>query len=209
MSESDRLFDSLFPRSVGRFAAFNKSTARWHSLFPQADYYDVLFLLALADGLLVRAANWRNERNFFDSPIMWRRLLDFQRGIDVMAGKARSTKNWQDDKATWQGFLERRLTDSELEALDAWQPDAAEVWGMVDDMIQAGYRFTLSYNTRTKLATVTIIDDNVSRKTAGFALSTADGDGALALKAALYKHVTLLSGDWAALLATPPRGRRG
>lgn len=125
-----------------------------------------------------------------------------------MARESRG-KNWQDEKAQWKGFLDRRLDEAELEQLDAWQPDAAEVWGLVDDMIQAGYRFTLSYNSRTKLASVTIIDDDGKRKSGGFAISTADEDGALALKAAVFKHVTLLGGDWALLLQTPPRGKRG
>lgn len=209
MDGTDKLFDVLFPKHRGVFAPFNRGTARWISAYPGIDGYVILHVCAVADGLLSRAANWRNPNDYFSSPVMWRRLLTFQEGRDAIMAKQTRNKNWADNKAQWQGFLERRLTDDELDALDAWQPDAAEVWGCVDDLIQAGYRFTLSYNVRTKLATATLIDDTAERKTGGYALSAADEDGALALKALVFKHTTVLAGDWAALLSAPPKARRG
>jgi hypothetical protein len=209
MTLSDKLFDSMFPSQVGRFAAFNRGTALWMSQYRNVDPSLLWYFLKEADSLLVRATSWRQPKNLFDSPKFWALLLDFQRERDTVMARTKREKNWSQNKAEWKGFVDRRLSEAELAACDDWQPDAAEVWALVDDLIQARYRFTLSYSSTTKLATVTIIDDDAERKTGGLALATADEDGASALKAALFKHVTVLGGSWETLILAPTRGKRG
>jgi len=103
----------------------------------------------------------------------------------------------------------RKLSDEELAGCDEWKPNAREIWDKVDALITQGFRLTLSYNTKTKLASVTMIDNREKSSTAGYAVSSADTDGALALKTALYKHLTVLGEDWSSILDTTPRAKRG
>jgi len=126
-----------------------------------------------------------------------------------MAGRPRKDAIRDDERAAWKGFLDRRLSDGELDEMDGWKPTPAEVFELLDGMIQDGYRLTLSYNKQTKLASVTIIDDEKKRASGGYALSNADTDGASALKMAVWKHVVLLGKLWDGLLDQPVRSRRG
>ena len=115
----------------------------------------------------------------------------------------------QEDKAEWVGFLDFRLDDAMLAELDEWKPRPADVWAEVDAATQDGYRFTLSYNARLHIASCTMICDNASLKWGGYALSSSDSDGALALKMAVFKHLKL-GREWGSLLDQPkPAGRRG
>lgn len=125
-----------------------------------------------------------------------------------MARKRQATIR-QEDKATWVGFVDRRMDDDELAGLDNWKPKPTEAWELVDRLVSEGYRLTISYNKNTGLASCTIIDDNAKRKSGGYALASSDDDCALALKMALFKHFTILLGNWEGLLTERPKARRG
>jgi len=126
-----------------------------------------------------------------------------------MAGKTRKPAGKERERNEWMGFLDCRLSEEQLDMLDQQKPKPAEIWAAVDEMIVDEYRFTLSYNKNLKLASVTVIDDSRTRKTAGYALSSADSDGALALKMAVYKHYVVLEKNWEPLLSVEPKVRRG
>jgi len=124
---------------------------------------------------------------------------------------ARKTgNNLPPKRAKWQGFVDYRLTEDELNELDGWQPAPAEIWENVNTLMNANYRVTLSYNANTKTATATITDDEPTRKAGGWALASSDSDCALALKAAVFKHFHVLGATWEHLLDVPNAGgRRG
>lgn len=127
-----------------------------------------------------------------------------------MAGKKKAEVIKDTDRAQWQGFLDRQLTEDELQQLDEWKPKPSDVWGEVDTLLSAGVRITLSYNQRGKAACCTLIDDNPERPTGGYGLSSFDGDCAAAMKMAIFKHAVLLQRDWSPLLSPDkPRVRRG
>lgn len=122
----------------------------------------------------------------------------------------RTVKNERDARAKWQGFLDFRLSESQLDGLDEWQPAVAEIWECVDTLMENRYRVTLSYSDTYHTATCSIIDDDPKRKAGGWALASSDVDAAGALKAAIYKHFTVLEGNWETLLDMPnTTGRRG
>jgi len=126
-----------------------------------------------------------------------------------MAGRNKKATNEVREKASWVGFLDYRLSDEELAELDAWKPKPQDIWDVVDEACAGEFRFTLSYNPRLKLSSATMIDDDASRKSGGYALSSADENGALALKMAVFKHLKL-GKDWTGLLGhDAPRGKRG
>lgn len=170
---------------------------------------DTWFLVWQADILMRRVIAHREKLDLFTRYPFWRTFIAFAEVRSKMAGKTRKPETRDDDRPEWKGFLDRRLTPEELEVLDASKPKPTELWAAVDDIIQDGYRFMLSYNKQTKLASVTLTDNDSTRKTAGYALSSSDSDGASALKMAVFKHVVLLERDWSALIEQTPRARRG
>lgn len=126
-----------------------------------------------------------------------------------MAGSPKASRS-KYTRASWQGFVERRLSDEELAELDEWQPSAMDVFSALDSALADGYRVTLSYNPTTSLATCTLMDDDKKRKSGGYALSTSDRDCSLALKAAMFKFVYVLEKSLESLVDQPSAGgRRG
>lgn len=113
------------------------------------------------------------------------------------------------ERTSWQGFLDHRMTEDELADADNWTPSEADIWEEIEEIINTGIRVQLSYSTKLGMATCTLTDYRPGSRTAGYALSAQDANGALALKLAIYKHNVLLRGDWATLLTDRPRGRRG
>jgi hypothetical protein len=194
---SSKMFDELFPGTAGHFA----TTPNW----TQTNMFD-WYAELLADEMTRAATSFRQPTDMFAKSKIWAKLTEFR----TQRGRVMSTKTKQqtNDQAEWKGFLDLRMSDEQLGQLDQWKPKPSEMWDLLDGIILADYRLTLSYNKKTRLASVTIVD-NGDRPTRGYALSTADTDGALALKAACFKHYTLLNSDWSGLLGQPQRARRG
>lgn len=193
---SGDLFGELFPKSAGGFSA----RLNWK----QTDMF-VWYAGLIADEMTRYAASYRQPTDMFSKGRIWNLLDEYRENTGTMPKK---TTRQLDERPEWKGFLDYRMTDEQIVQCDNWKPKPAEMWDLLDGVLLADYRLTLSYNKKTKLASVTIVDEG-DRSTAGFALSTSDTDGALALKASMYKHYELLKTDWSALVDTPPRARRG
>lgn len=204
------MFDDLFPRTAFHFDVSALSGAEWLDGL-EDDRAALLWSLALfSDELLRSCASYHGEGDLFVSSRFSQKFYLARKEL-AMARRQTKVKDAirQEDKAEWVGFLDFRLTDELLGELDEWKPKPADIWAEVDAAIATGYRFTLSYNPRTHLASCTIICDDASKAWGGYALSSSDEDGALALKMAVFKH-TKLGGDWSSLLNQPQqRGRRG
>jgi len=125
-----------------------------------------------------------------------------------MAPKAKAAPT-RDSAPEWKGFLEYRLTAEELDDLDSWSPEAAEMFEALHKFLVDGYTFTLSWSDRTKQACFSLRDNNPERKTAGYCMTTFDTDCALALKAGVFKQRVVLKDDWTPLLAAGKAARRG
>lgn len=202
----DKEFDAKFPKAARKFTMeVSALTTRAKAAVDD----DTWFLMLSADVLLTRATSHREKTDLFTVSSFWRTLAVFREERAVATRKRMVVERAQNERAEWVGFLDRRLSDDELAALDESKPKPSELWAAIDDIIAAGYRFILSYNKRTKLASVTLVDDDPLRKTGGYALSSADTDGAGALKMAVFKHVVLLERDWSSLLDQPTKVRRG
>jgi len=92
---------------------------------------------------------------------------------------------------------------------DQWTPSEADIWEGVERCIEDGLSISISYSQKSGMATAMFKDYRPGSKTAGWALSAQDANGALALKLLLYKHMTLLQGNWLPLTQQGTRGRRG
>lgn len=203
------MFDELFPATASRFDLSPMSAKEW--LDDEAENRLIMSwsIWVLSCELLSRAASFRGEGNLWESARFFGRV-SYLRGEFAMATSRKKRDPIPDvSKAEWKGFLDYRLSDDELQELDNWKPKPNELWAEIDEAIGAGYRFTLTYNAKTHLASCTIIDDSNMRPSGGYALSSADSDGASALKMAIFKHLKL-DRVWNSLLDKPqPLGRRG
>jgi len=211
VSRSSALFDELFPKSAASFDVSALSSVAWVRALDEGEGQARWNMAIWSDDLLRLCASFRQETNLFVGYKFTSKLYLLREGIAMTTRKAKPKDPIKvEAKAEWVGFLDFRLTDEHLAALDNWKPKPQEIWDEVDAMMTAGYRFTLSYNKVSKLASVTVIDDDATRKTGGYALSSGDADGALALKMAIYKHVHALDRTWEVLLNQPSRrGQRG
>lgn len=113
------------------------------------------------------------------------------------------------ERPEWKGFIERRMSDAELEAFDNDQATDTDILAATVELAVSGYDIKLSYSERLKAFTCTLVDQDSSRKTAGYALSAQDATGREALRMACYKHFVILEGDWTHLLGGTPTVRRG
>jgi len=203
------VFDELFPRTAYHFDVSALSSTEWQDAMEGEELEHRWTIAVLSDELLRSCASFHGEGDLFASSRFLSKL-SIVKGELAMTERRKKTQPIKDsDKAEWKGFLDYRLTDEQLSALDEWKPKPAEVWAEVDAAIAAGFRFTLSYNVKTHLASCTMICDDSDQKYGGYALSSSDEDGALALKMAIFKH-TGLERDWTALMdKAPARGKRG
>lgn len=203
-----RLYRELFPRSAVKFDCSPRGEAVFTFWCHEHGWSPGGHLFLLADDLCRLAASWRENYDFFSSPKVALTLYRFREEFHSMAN--RKVRDSRVQRATWQGFLDYRLSEAQLDGLDEWSPPLADVWEKVDALLLGNYRVTLSYNAQFKTATCTILDDDPTRKTGGYGLASSDSSGDLALKAALYKHFVVLEGSWERLLDQPlTPGRRG
>ena len=185
------MFDELFPRSASHFAPNALSSREWKNGTEDATLHFRWSMMLFADDLQRMCASHRSKSDRFSGHKFVQKLHLFHTEYAAMTKRTLPQQTRQDDRAEWKGFLDLRLDDETLTELDSWKPRPTEVWEEVDRAIREGYRFTLTYNSRTKMTSCTMIDDLSSRKTGGYALSSSDTDGALALKMAIFKHVKL------------------
>lgn len=203
------MFDDLFPRTAHHFDMFPPSAVNFRSGIADNTILYTWSQWVLSCELLSRAASYRGEGNLWEVQRFYARV-SYLRGEFAVARQTKKRDPIPDNsKAEWKGFLDYRLGEDEIAELDNWKPKPVEIWEEVDELINAGYRLTLTYNAKMHMASCTIIDDSNTRPTGGWALSSMDTDGALALKMAVFKH-RKLERTWVSLLDKPPTlGRRG
>lgn len=203
------MFSEKHPQAARKFDISLRGYEAWESACADHNWLkpsDRLY--SDADGLLSFVAFWYNPGDVFVNARFWNTFGNLRQEYAKMA--RRKLRETEEKKAAWLGFLDKRLTEQELDELDEWQPSPAEIWESVDKLILDGYRVTLSYNPKFKTATATIIDEKAGRKAGGWSLASSDANGALALKAAVFKHFIVLEGSWDVLLDLPlTPGKRG
>lgn len=203
------MFDEQFPRTSQQFDMTFLDGIAWRNGAIRRELVFTWSQWLISCDLLKAAASFRGEGN------LWERTKFFSKVSYLRSEFAMATQRKKRDpipdnsKAEWKGFLDFRLDEDLLVELDQWKPKPAELWAEIDEMIGAGYRLTLTYNAQRHLASCTIIDDSNTRPSGGWALSSSDSDGALALKMAVFKHLKL-ERTWLSLLDKPQTfGRRG
>jgi len=209
MRQPKKLFEDQFPNVASRFSVGYPTAAEYQTALRQGKGANLQFIAMMAGDLLTKVASHREKTDCFSQYMFASRRMMLALEMNPMAARKQRDTKADVSRPEWRGFLDLRLNDDQLAQLDEWKPKPSEVWGAVDEATLDGYRFTLSYNKNTKLATCTMICDDANKKAAGYALSSADNDGASALKMAVFKHIGVLEHDWTPLLDIPPKARRG
>lgn len=203
------MFDDLFPKTSHKFDMSPPTARQFADMVGNNSSYHTWSQWVLSCELMTRLASFHGDGNLWEVQRFYARV-SYLRGEFAMANKQRKQDPIPDSsKAEWRGFLDFRLTEDELLELDQWKPKPVDLWAEQDELVKAGYRLTLTYNSKTHLASCTMIDDSNMRPTGGWAISSADTDGASAFKMAIFKHLKL-ERSWIALLDKPQAlGRRG
>lgn len=125
----------------------------------------------------------------------------------IMAKKLTTAKAFE--RVAYQGFLERPMSDVELEECDGWHAQPNEIFELIEAVTQDAYQLTISYSQERNEGTATLMDRNPKRKTGGWMLSSKGENCADALKLLLFKHFQLLQRDWDTLAGATRSTRRG
>lgn len=198
--------DEPLPRLV---EVFPSVVARWLVARDRNTRYTGHYLGAQATRIRERMTSWSNSTDLLESGAFVGLWFTFWNGLEEAKMSSKKAGTNFDSKPQWKGFVERPLSDEELSQCDAWQPPDAELIEALSHMAETGYDVKLSYNSGRKVATATMIDNRPRLATSGYALSAMDGNCGKAYKMLVYKHYHLLEQSWDALLATPPRPKRG
>jgi len=198
-------------------AAIQRNNAKWEEvlypkMFPHLEskrYTTILLLRAKAEQIFALMASYYSPDNFFEKYRAANAFAEFRMIYTEFYMPARKVQPTTGDRPEWQGFLERRLSDMELQAFDEHEWNAVEILAALDEMMLSGYKVTLSYQSKDKAFTATVMDQRKGSMTAGYALSATDGTGFGALCMLLYKHIEILSGEWGILLGEGRPTRRG
>lgn len=209
MRAPNKFFEDQFPSTATAFSVGYPTAAEYQLALREGRGANLQFIAMMSGDLLTKVASHREATDCFSQYMFASRRMLLSLEMGGMATRKKQDNRQSDERPEWRGFLDLRLTEGQLEELDAWKPKPSEVWQSVDLACEAGFRFTLSYNKHTKLASCTMICDDAKSKAGGYALSNADSDGALSLKMAIFKHFVLLQQDWTPLLDIPPKARRG
>lgn len=209
MRRQGKFFIEQFPMISAAFSTSFPTGREYKTALSNGKGSRLMSVAMLADDLLRQVASHREATDLFGRYGFASRRCLLSLEMNMPTRKQEKTQETTDNRAEWKGFLDFRLDSSQLDALDAWKPKPAEVFEMVEITLQQGYKFTLSYNKQTKVATCTLIDSDPKSRTGGYGLASGDTDGASALKMAVYKQHILLENDWSRLVEAPPIARRG
>lgn len=208
-------FDKLFPKHATKFGVNALEVDRWIAEAEEGNLIVTGQYILWAGDLLKRCSSWYEHRNIFLHPSFSILYAQFREAHATMTKRSFS-RSAAIEKAKFVGFIEYRLNDDQLEALDAWQPTAMDIFADCDTLTRGGFKLALSYNPNTQLATCSLMDerlklsDGEKNPAGGYMLSTSDTSCSLALKSAMYKQFTALEMNWTPLLNTPSLGgRRG
>lgn len=162
-----------------------------------------------ADAIASAMLSWKHTHDFFESSRGRQKAADYLQTWSRLLMASKKPVVQTTDRPTWKGFLERPLTEEELEACDNWKPQNEEIFEHYIAIVSSGIDVSSSYSAKLKATTCTFKDQRPDSPTAGYALSARGDDAVDSLKLMIYKHTGALQGDWKPLLGNTPRVTRG
>lgn len=111
-------------------------------------------------------------------------------------------------KATWVAFKNIPLSEAQLDAFDHWDTHDEDVWILVTDVIQAGYKLSITYNAGNDTFSASLTGPGGGDKRQHFTVSAFAETWYEATRMLMYKHHVICEGDWSKAEETGGR-RRG
>lgn len=105
----------------------------------------------------------------------------------------------------WKGFVNVELTDAQKPLVKASMSDMARLWTTVWDLVDAGYKLTISNDAQHNSYNVSMTCRNPKDVNAGLTLTGRGGTIEGAVASFVFKHSDILESDWTAVNA---HGRR-
>lgn len=120
---------------------------------------------------------------------------------DRVSKKKRSRQSEKkDNQVTWQGFIEVALSNEAVKELEAMDCEVEFPYSDLEQLIEDGYKVTLSGGATGEARRVTLVDNDKESSTAGYAISGWASNTRDAYVSVLYKHRYVMSADWAEFL---------
>ena len=115
----------------------------------------------------------------------------------IMAKKAASIETpKKSEPVPFKGFVNYTLTEDDKLNFGSWDVDDHDLWIILVTCIQAGYKFSCSYNAQNDTFVACLHCNDKGSPNAGFLLSSFAPEWYLAVKSLLYKHEVVLEGNW-------------
>lgn len=114
-------------------------------------------------------------------------------------------------KDEWAGFVPCDLLADDKEQFDAWLLKMSEyVWTELQDALGSGLKFSLSYDATNEcyVASLSGRPDPAGEHEFNAVLTARSGTDGDAIALLVYKHESLLEGDWWTALNRPKVNRR-
>lgn len=136
--------------------------------------------------------NRRSHRACEDVYLCLLRIADDQEVLRIMAGRKKEPGNL----AGWEGFAKVELSDSDKEAFGEWELIDEDVFVLMADLLNTGYKLTLSYSDQNNSYNAALTCKDIASPNKGYTLSGYATSWYQALRVVLYKHVVVTGGNW-------------
>jgi len=96
----------------------------------------------------------------------------------------------------FQGYVEIRLDTAQKEAFRQWAAEQTDVFALVSEQTEAGYRFSLGWDDYNLAQMCSVTTKDRENTNAGWVLVGRGSTAERALYQALFKHLIVAKGDW-------------
>ena len=119
-----------------------------------------------------------------------------ERDVRAIFAAAKAKVEGKTPASEFKGFVNYVLTEDDKAGYNAWGLDDHDLWLLLTADIQAGYKFSCSYNKQNDTFSATYMCNDALSPNAGYCLSAFAPDWYNAVKSLIYKHNEVLGGLW-------------
>lgn len=100
-------------------------------------------------------------------------------------------------RVEWRGFVNIALFDQDKKAIKRLAAENGDVWALIDDLLQSGYKITFSPDFENDCVTVSLTGwHDMTKPNDGLTMTQRHADPRVAFLAALFVHMEKTGGEW-------------
>lgn len=123
-------------------------------------------------------------------------IMAGKQGVDARHDKKVDAAGKRASEDGWKGFVNVDLTADQKTAVKALALDASAVWAVIFDLVDGGYKLTITYDRANGAYVVSMTAKAAQDVNAGLTLTARGGSVQGACASFVYKHSVVLEGDW-------------